>query len=386
MRAQTKRGWNNQGRTWMKRTWAEVFMDRLESNYNNLRALTPYGTKFMGLVKADAYGHGAVPVAMKLEELGADYLGVACLDEAIELREAGIEMPILILGCTSSIYATELVRYDITQACYDLEYAKELSAIVGKTGSELNIHIQCDTGMTRLGFLCHEDTIEKAAAEIYEAVNLPGLYAEGIFTHFSDSDGSEEYTMMQFERFMDTIERVKELGHTFEIRHCANSAATLLYPATYLDMIRPGIVLYGHLPDASMDPDLCDLTPVLELKSRVATVRQVPAGTPVSYGRTNTLQRDSTLAVIPVGYGDGYSRGFSNKATVLINGQKAPVVGRVCMDMCMVDVTDIPGVKEGDVVILYGDHQTVEDGAGIMNTISYELLCVMAKRIHRIYL
>lgn len=361
-------------------------MDRLEHNYHALRNLAPYGTKFMGLVKADAYGHGAVPVAMKLEELGADYLGVACLDEAIELREAGIEMPILILGCTSSIYATELVKYDITQACYDLEYAKELSAMVSKTGSELNIHIQCDTGMTRLGFLCHEDTIEKAAAEIYEAVNLPGLYAEGIFTHFSDSDGSEEYTMMQFERFMDTIERVKELGYTFEIRHCANSAATLLYPATYLDMIRPGIVLYGHLPDAAMDPDLCDLIPVLELKSRVATVREVPANTPVSYGRTNTLKRDSTLAVIPVGYGDGYSRSFSNKATVLINGQKAPVVGRVCMDMCMVDVTDIPGVKEGDVVILYGDHQTVEDGAGIMNTISYELLCVMAKRIHRIYL
>ena len=386
MRAQTKRGWHNQGRTWMKRTWAEVFMDRLESNYNNLRALTPYGTKFMGLVKADAYGHGAVPVAMKLEELGADYLGVACLDEAIELREAGVEMPILILGCTSSIYATELVRYDITQACYDLEYAKELSAIVGKTGSELNIHIQCDTGMTRLGFLCHEDTIEKAAAEIYEAVNLPGLYAEGIFTHFSDSDGSEAYTMMQFERFMDVIEKVKEKGYEFEIRHCANSAATLLYPATYLDMIRPGIVLYGHLPDANMDPELCELTPVLELKSRVATVREVPAFTPVSYGRTNTLQRDSTLAVVPVGYGDGFSRSFSNKATVLINGEKAPLVGRVCMDMCMVDVTDIPGVKEGDVVTLYGEHQTVEDGAGIMNTISYELLCVLAKRIHRIYL
>lgn len=386
MRAQTKRTWSNPGRTWMKRTWAEVFMDRLESNYRALRGLTPEGTKFMGLVKADAYGHGAVPIALKLEELGADYLGVACLDEAIELREAGVEMPILILGCTSSIYATELVRYDITQACYDLDYAKELSAVVSKTGSRLNVHIQCDTGMTRLGFLCHEETMEQAAAEIYEAVNLPGLYAEGIFTHFSDSDGSEEYTMLQFDRFLKVIERVKELGHTFEIRHCANSAATLLYPSTYLDMIRPGIVLYGHLPDASMDPGLCDLVPVLELKSRVATVRSVPANTPVSYGRTNTLQRDSVLAVIPVGYGDGYCRGFSNKATVLIHNERAPITGRVCMDMCMVDVTDIPGVQEGDVVTLYGDHQPVEIGADIMDTISYELLCVMAKRIHRIYL
>lgn len=228
--------------------------------------------------------------------------------------------------------------------------------------------------------------MEKSAKEIYEAVNLPGLKAEGIFTHFSDSDGSEEYTMMQFGRFLDIIEKVKNLGYEFEIRHCANSAATLLYPATYLDMVRPGIVLFGHLPDAGMDPDLCDLVPVLELKSRVATVREVPAGTPVSYGRTNTLERDSRLAVIPVGYGDGYCRGFSNKITVMINGQKAPVTGRICMDMCMVDVTDIPGVKEGDVAVLYGEGQPVEAGADIMNTISYELLCVLTKRIPRVYL
>lgn len=374
----------------MKRTWAEVSMERLAHNYHALRNLTPYGTRFMGLVKADAYGHGAVPVAKKLEELGADYLGVACLDEAIELREAGVKAPILILGCTSSVYAEALVKYQITQACYDLDYAKALSAEAQKAGGEITVHIQCDTGMTRLGFLCHEDTAEQAAKEIYEAVQLPALNAEGIFTHFSDSDGSEEYTMMQFGRFLDVIQRVKDLGYEFTIRHSANSAATLLYPATYLDMVRPGIVLYGHLPDANMDPGLCDLIPVLELKSRVATVRNVPADTPVSYGRTNTLQRDSRLAIIPIGYGDGYCRGFSNKITVLINGQKAPVTGRICMDMCMVDVTDMPDVKEGDVAVIYGSdekgEQPIEIGAGIMNTISYELLCVLTKRIPRIYL
>lgn len=373
-------------RAQMKRTWAEVSMDRLAHNYHALRGLTPYGTKFLGLVKADAYGHGAVPVAKKLEELGADYLGVACLDEAVEVREAGVKTPILILGCTPSMYAADLIKYNITQACYDLDFAKALSAEAQKAGGEITVHIQCDTGMTRLGFLCHEETMEQSAKEIYEAVNLPGLKAEGIFTHFSDSDGSEEYTMMQLRRFLDIIDRVKALGYEFAIRHCANSAATLLYPAAYLDMIRPGIVLYGHLPDAAMDPGLCDLVPVLELKSRVATVREVPAGTPVSYGRTNTLQRDSRLAVIPVGYGDGYCRGFSNKITVMINGQKAPVTGRICMDMCMVDVTDIPDVKEGDVAVLYGEDQPVEAGAGIMNTISYELLCVLTKRIPRIYL
>lgn len=374
----------------MKRTWAEVDFDKLAHNYHALRGLAPAGTKYLGLVKADAYGHGAVPVAKKLEELGADYLGVACLDEAIEVREAGVKTPILILGCTSSIYAAELVKYNITQACYDLEYAKELSAGAQKAGGIITVHIQCDTGMTRLGFMCHEDTMEKSASEIIEAVKLPGLKAEGIFTHFSDSDGSEEYTMLQFGRFQDIIQRVRDLGYEFEIRHCANSAATLLYPATYLDMIRPGIVQFGHFPDAKMDHALCDLVPVLELKSRVATVRDVPANTPVSYGRTNTLTRPSRLAVIPVGYGDGFCRGFSNKLTVLINGKKLPIVGRICMDMCMVDVTDAPDVKEGDVAILYGsdgtNDQPVEAGAEIMNTISYELLCVLTKRIPRIYL
>ena len=374
----------------MKRTWAEVDFDKLAHNYHALRGLAPAGTKYLGLVKADAYGHGAVPVAKKLEELGADYLGVACLDEAIEVREAGVKTPILILGCTSSIYAAELVKYNINQACYDLEYAKELSAGAQKAGGTITVHIQCDTGMTRLGFMCHEDTMEKSASEIIEAVKLPGLKAEGIFTHFSDSDGSEEYTMLQFGRFQDIIQRVRDLGYEFEIRHCANSAATLLYPATYLDMIRPGIVQFGHFPDAKMDHALCDLVPVLELKSRVATVRDVPANTPVSYGRTNTLTRPSRLAVIPVGYGDGFCRGFSNKLTVLINGKKLPIVGRICMDMCMVDVTDAPDVKEGDVAILYGsdgtNDQPVEAGAEIMNTISYELLCVLTKRIPRIYL
>ena len=210
-------------------------MEKLAHNYHALRQLTPYGTKFMGLVKADAYGHGAVPVAKKLEELGADYLGVACLDEAIELREAGIQAPILILGCTPSFYGKELMQYNITQACYDLSYAKALSAEAQSAGGTITVHIQCDTGMTRLGFLCDEAHMTQSAQEITEAVRLPGLHAEGIFTHFSDSDGSEEYTMMQFNRFLDIIQKVKELGYEFAIRHCANSAATLLYPATYLD-------------------------------------------------------------------------------------------------------------------------------------------------------
>ena len=377
--------------TQLRRTWAEVSLETLAHNYHALRDLTPYGTKFMGLVKADGYGHGAVPIAQKLEELGADYLGVACLDEAIELREAGIKAPILILGCTPSVYAKDLMDYDITQACYDLDFAKALSAEAQAAGKTLRIHIQCDTGMTRLGFLCHESCLDRTAQEIYEAVRLPGLEAEGIFTHFAQGDTSEEVTMHQFDRFLDIMKKVEELGYTFSLRHCANSAATLLYPATYLDMVRPGIVLYGHLPDASMDPDLCDLRPVLELKSRIGTVRTVPAGEQVSYGGTYTLERESRLAVIPIGYGDGYRRAFSNNLTVLIHGQKAPSAGRVCMDMCMVDVTDIPDVKEGDIAIIYGrderDEQSVEMAAAIPPaTISYELLVTITKRIPRVYL
>ena len=371
------------------RTWAEVSLDRLAHNYHALRGLTPYGPSSWDWSKPDAYGHGAVPIAQKLEELGADYLGVACLAEAVELRQAGVQTPILILGGTPAAYAAELVRYHITQACYDLDYAKALSAQVQETGGTLTVHIQCDTGMSRLGFLCHEDTMEQAAQEIAQAVELPGLHAEGIFTHFSDADGSEEYTMLQFDRFLDILQRVQALGHTFAIRHCANSAATLLYPATYLDMVRPGIALYGHFPDGNMDPALCDLQPVMEVKSRVVTVRTVPAGTPVSYGRTNVLQRQTRLAVVPIGYGDGYCRGFSNRLSVLFPGGQAPVTGRVCMDMCMVDVTDLPEVTEGSVAVIYGHtengEQPVEAGATVMNTISYELLCVLTRRIPRIY-
>lgn len=374
----------------MKRTWAEVSLENLAHNYHALRELTPHGTRFLSLVKADAYGHGAVPVAKKLEALETDYFGVACLDEAVELRQAGVQTPILILGGTPPEFAGELVTYGITQACYDLDFAKALSAAAEKMGGELRIHIQCDTGMTRLGFLCDREHMEQSAREIAEAARLPGLKAEGIFTHFSDSDGSEEYTMLQFGRFLDILEQVKALEVTFEIRHCANSAATLLYPATYLDMVRPGIALYGHFPDPAMDPALCGLRPVMEVKSRVVTVRQIPAGTPVSYGRTATLPRDSRLAVLPIGYGDGYFRSFSNAITVLFEGEKAPVTGRICMDLCMVDVTDLPEVRTGSVAVIYGSdgkgEQPVEAGAALVGTISYELLCDLNKRIPRIYL
>lgn len=368
-----------------KRTWAEIDMKALEHNYAALREQLPIGCKFLGVVKADAYGHGAIPVAKKLEELGADYLAVACLEEAAELRQAGVRAPILILGVTLPRYAGELLAWDAAQAVGDLETGRALSATAVAAGRTLTIHVKADTGMSRLGFLCDEAHLDHAAGEIAALCALPGLRVEGIFTHFSDADGCEAYTMRQFTRFLDLLDKLSARGVTFEIRHCAASAAMLNYPCTHLDMVRPGIALYGHYPAPGMEYT-CPLLPVMTLKTRVAAVRDLPAGTCVSYGRTATLARDSRLAVLPVGYGDGYFRLFSNGQPVAIRGKKAPVVGRVCMDLTMADVTDIPGVIPGDEAVLYGDAAPVEDGADRAGTIQYELLCDVSPRVPRVYL
>ena len=362
-----------------KRTWAEVDLDRLARNYHALRGLTAPGCKFLGVVKANAYGHGAVPVARKLEALGADYLAVACLDEAVELRRAGLGLPILILGTTPVEYAPLLLEHHITQSVGDLETARALSAAGEAAGQRLKVHLKVDTGMSRLGFLWSD-----GAEALRRAAVLPGLDCEGIFTHFANADGDEAYTMAQFTRFLDLLDRLKEAGVTFKIRHCAASAAVLNYPCTHLDMVRPGIALYGHYPAAGMEYT-CPLEPVMTLKTRAAAVRSLPAGTPVSYGCTHVLERDSRLAVLPVGYADGFFRLFSDRLEVEIRGQHASLVGRVCMDMCMADVTDLPEVLPGDEVTLYGDQVPVENGADLAGTIQYELLCDVSPRVPRVY-
>jgi alanine racemase len=369
------------------RTWAEISLDNLAHNYRTLRAMLPQGCKFLGLVKSNAYGHGAVMVARKLQSLGCDMLAVACVDEAAELRQGGVTLPILCLGQTPVELAPLLLEYQVTQTVADLETGLALSAAAVAAGKELTIHVKLDTGMTRLGFLWQEGLENQTADQIARLCALPGLRAEGMFTHFADADGSEEYTMLQFTRFLDAKQALVDRGVTFKICHCAASAAVLNYPCTYLDMVRPGIVLYGHYPDPSLEGlDGPGLLPVMTLKSRVAAVRSVPAGTFVSYGRTAKLERDTRLAVLPIGYGDGYSRQFSNRMEVLLHGQRCPVVGRVCMDMCMVDVTDLPQVKAGDVAVLYGQDGLLEQGAAIANTIPYELLCNVSPRVHRVYL
>lgn len=372
-----------------KRTWAEISMQAIEENYYELRRLIGTDCRFLGVVKANGYGHGAIPVAKRLEEMGADYLAVACLDEAIELRNAGLSMPILILGITPLEFAPALLEYNLTQTVGDSEMAKALSALAQKRGETLKIHLKIDTGMSRLGFYVKEEEESLTAREIGALQNLPNLHFEGIFTHFSDADGSEAYTMSQFNKFLnllDALERQENM--TFEIRHCAASAAVINYPCTHLDMVRPGLALYGMYPAENMDM-IVKLRPAMSLRTRIAAVHHLPKGTPVSYGRTYILERDSTLAVLPIGYADGLHRLCSNGIEVLIHGQRAKQIGRICMDLCMVDITELPNVKAGDVATLFGiDGEAVlpvEEMANQIGTISYELVCAPSPRVFRVY-
>lgn len=370
-----------------KRTWAEINLANLEHNYRALRGMLPRGCRFVGVVKANAYGHGAIPVAKKLEKLGAEYLAVACLDEAVELREAGITAPILMLGPTPSVFAEDLLKYDVTQAVQDLDSAIALSESASKANKLLKIHIKVDTGMSRLGFLCDEKNINKAAEEIVKVCTLPNLEAEGIFTHFANADGDEEYSMRQLIRFMDVVDKLAAENVKFEIRHCAASAAVLNYPCAHLDMVRPGIALYGHYPDPSCEGlDGPGLLPVMTLKTRIVAVRELSAGTCISYGCTHTLKRDSRVAVLPIGYADGMERLLSNRTEMLVNDQRVPVLGRVCMDMCMVDVTDLPEVAVNDVVTVFGPEIPLEEKADTVGTIQYEMLCGVSRRVPRVYL
>lgn len=368
------------------RTWAEIDLGNLEHNYRTLRACAPE-SRFLGVVKADAYGHGAVPVARKLEQLGADCLAVACLAEALELRQAGIALPILILGATPAALAEDVVAGGFTQAVFTEKLAGALSAAAGKLGTTAKVHLKLDTGMSRLGLLAHDPAA--AAREAAVLCGLPNLEFEGVFTHFANADGDEEYTMLQFTRFLDTLEELeKTYGIRFPIRHCAASAAVLNYPCTHMDMIRPGIALYGHYPDPSCEGlDGPDLRPVMTLKSRVAAVRDLPENTPVSYGCTARFASGGgRVAVVPIGYADGLHRALSNEGSFWLDGQPRPIMGRVCMDMCMVGLDEGAQVKPGDVAEIFGEHLPVELHARLAGTVQYELLCAVSPRVPRIYL
>lgn len=365
------------------RAWAEISLDNLEHNYRVLRACAP-SSRFLGVVKADAYGHGALAVAKRLEKLGADYLAVACLAEGEELRRGGILTPILILGATAPELADAVVAGGFTQALFDLPLAQALSRAAQQQGRTARVHIKVDTGMSRLGILAHET--QEAARMVEQLCELPHLEAEGIFTHFADADGDEAYTMLQFTRFLDLLVCLEERWERcFSICHCANSAAVLHYPCTHMDMVRPGLALYGCYPTPHRAG--LELKPVMALKCRVATVRDLPADTPVSYGCTARVgAHQGRIAVLPVGYADGLHRTLSNRGRVYLDGKPRPILGRICMDMCMVALEQGSAVRPGDVAELFGPNLPVEEPAGLAGTISYELLCGVAPRVPRVLL
>lgn len=370
----------------LKRTWAEIDLDALAHNYHVLRQKAGDNVKFLGVVKADAYGHGSVQVSRLLQELGADYLAVSSIDEAIELRHNDITMPILILGHTPSEQVSRLIRYDITQAVTCKAKAIEYSEEALRCNGTLKVHIKVDTGMSRLGYLCNGDYFEHGIDGICEGCSLPGLDAEGIFTHFAVSDepgdDARAYTEHQFRLFMDVIEQAEQrLGRRFAIRHCANTGAVARYPKTYLDMVRPGLLLYGYGEFA----DELGLKPVMSLKAAVSTIKTYPAGTAISYGGIYVTTRKTRIGVIPYGYADGFFRSLSNKCSIMTAEGPAPQRGKICMDMCMIDLTDKMSVDVGSEVEIWGKNNPINELASLAGTIPYELTCAVSKRVPRIY-
>lgn len=377
---------------YLRRTWTQIHLDRLRANAALIKSKLSGGCRMMAVIKADAYGHGAALSARALEEAGVDWFGVSNLDEAIELRRADCHKPILIISYTPASQAAVLAEYHITQTVLSLQHARELSAAAVAAGVELRVHVKIDTGMSRVGFVCHNTKdAPSVAADVVRACSLPGLVAEGIFTHFASADEMDDggYTRHQFACFTKVTELVEQQGVHFALRHCCNSAATLRFPDMHLDMVRAGIVLYGLKPDVWMDDYIAGMRPVMELKTAVSMVKTLPAGTPLSYGRTYTTASERRIATVPIGYADGYLRRLSGCASMLVCGKRVPQVGRVCMDQCMLDVTNVPDVEEGAVVTVFGQDGDailpLDELAALCDTISYELVCLLSRRVPRVY-
>ena len=374
----------------LKRTWAEVSLDNLTYNYNQLRSHVPASTRFLGVVKADAYGHGAVAVSRHLEELGAEFLAVSNLEEAEQLRNHGIHLPILLLGYTPALFAEYEADNGIRQEVNAIDYARQLNARLDGTGKRLKVHLKLDTGMSRLGFFAYDrpETID----ELVEISKLPNLEIEGVFQHFCVADSHkpecQAFTQVQYGRFTAMLDEMAAHGIKPEIRHCCNSAATILHPEFAMDMVRPGIATYGFAPDACMEGDM-DLRPLLSWRSTISQIKDFDEGITISYGRLWTTPSKRRIAVVPIGYADGLSRRLTNHVDFLLRGKRVHQVGRICMDMCMIDVTDIPDAQVGDTITILGrDGEELlrcEDMAAQLETITYEITCDINKRVPRIY-
>lgn len=365
------------------RTWAEVDLDAIEHNFNAVRSHLPAEMKLLVTVKANGYGHGALRIARLLEGK-ADYFALAAMDEAVQLRKAGIQTPMLILGPVLPADYERAARYGIALPVSTPEEAKSISACAAQTGKPITVHVALDTGMSRIGFPCTGE----AAAQIREAAKLPGIRVEGIFSHFANADSLDQsYTRLQQEAFRRVIGLI---GVDFPICHLYNSAAIVELEPEF-DMVREGIVLYGLQPSGEVElARIGGICPAMSLRSHVSLVKTLPAGIPISYGCTYVTEKETVVATVMAGYADGVPRLLSNCGEALIRGRKAPILGRVCMDQFMVDVTHIPGVEAGDVVTIFGtdgeEAITADEVAAKAQTISYELVCGIAPRVPRVYL
>ncbi|MDI6600332.1 MAG: alanine racemase [Thermoanaerobacteraceae bacterium] len=366
-------------------TYVEIDLDAYHSNIKNIKEWVK-DAEVCAVIKANAYGHGSCELAPVALEAGATRLAVAFLDEALELRSAGINAPILILGYTPLEQIEKAVKDDITLTVFDYDTALKLNEVASSLNKMAKIHVKLDTGMGRLGYTNRD----KAISDIEKMSLLKNIEIEGLFTHFAVADIEDKsYTNQQFERYMEVVDGLKKRGIEIPVKHVSNSAAILDLPDMRLDMVRAGIMTYGYYPSDEVKHTV-DIIPVMSLKTTVSFVKRVPAGSSISYGRTFTTQRESVIATIPVGYADGYVRLRSGKAKVIVNGEIADVVGRICMDQCMVDVTDINDVRVGDEVILMGASNgkkiDADDIANDIGTISYEILCGISRRVPRIYI
>jgi len=366
-----------------------IDLNAIKNNIQNLKRITDKKSKFMAVVKADAYGHGAVRVAQTALQSGADWLGVARLNEACELRKAGIEAPILVFGYIHPSQAVMINDLDLVTTVYGLNMAKALSREAKLLNTSIKVHLKVDTGMGRVGMLI-KPVKKQVLKKIQDIVKLPGLDLKGIYTHFAAADSKDRtYTDLQIELFASLLEDLKKMGIEFETCHAANSAGIIEFPQSHFNMVRAGISIYGLYPSFEVDQSKIKLTPAMTLKSIVTAVREVPKGFYVSYGMTHETQKKTRLASVPIGYADGFSRQFSSNGSMLVKGYRAPVVGRVCMDQTMIDVGDIPDVNPGCEVVLIGSQGSetlgADELANRINTINYEMVSALTARVKKVY-
>jgi len=371
----------------MRPVWAEIDLEAIRYNCRQVKGLVKQGTEIMAIIKANGYGHGAQEVAKEVLEAGATQLGVATQKEALELRKAGIAVPILILGFTPSEDVAVSIKNKLAQTVFSLAQGVEIARRAKDLGLKAPVHLKIDTGMGRIGFLPDE----KGLADIVRLLELPGLQVEGIYTHLAQADSADKSSARrQLARFDEFLAKLKREGRKLPLIHAANSAAVMELPEAHYDLVRPGIMLYGLYPSEEMRRERVELRPALSWKTRVVHVKEVPPGTPISYSGTYVTGRTTRVATLPLGYADGFRRLLSNRGQVLIHGQRAPVIGRVCMDQTMVDVTDVGPVAVGDLVTLIGRQEqeeiTAEEMAGWVGTINYEIVCGISDRVLRKYL